>query len=153
MIRAEQRQIDVAMQTVELSEEAVLAKAVGDLAVRVRDAMRTMTRLPMPADVRGMQKTTAAIYAAMGQTMDDERRRRPASAEAIDRAEVICEALFRINDVEARRLLVVRGLGYKWDAIIVELNMGCSVRTAQRRHDDALVKLLIALHARAAEIA
>lgn len=129
--------------TVELDEGAVLAKALRDVAAQIKDAMRTIRRMPLPREVSGMAETTASIYAAMAQTDEGEsRRRRPPSSAAIDRCDTMFEYLIKVDDEAARNLLMVRGIGLTWERVIAELDLGCSISTVKRWHEDALVKML-----------
>lgn len=98
-------------------------------------------RQPLPRDVAGMTKVTAAIFAVAGRNEEDAPPRRPPSAVAVDRMGLIVECLFGL-DIAQRNILFVRGLRFTWEGVIERLGLDCSVSTVKRHHKEALVKML-----------
>ncbi len=126
--------------------QTVTRKALADVAALLEDAMRVLRRLPMPREVTGMQKTTASILAQMAEAAEQEGQLRPRpTAQAIDRAWMVVECLQSIRDQATRDLLVYRAVGLRWSAVVLRLGWDCSVRTAQRRHEEALGQMLCIL--------
>lgn len=142
----------VGATTVELTEDAVYAKALGDVEVQIREVMRALKLTPMPKEVTGMTKTVAALYQTMAATDDTRQRRRPPSSAAIDLIVPIVECLLKLDKAD-RNILMVRGVGLKWDAVVEELDLDCSRWTVKRMHDDALTKMLCVMLERDAKIA
>jgi AraC-like DNA-binding protein len=123
-----------------------------DVAQRIREAAHTAHRLP-PVRVQGYFNLWPVFVRGEFERFandDPPPMRFPPTPREIDRMMEVMHWMAWL-EVEDRKLLWMRAERYRWEEIA--RRFGCSNRTAQRRWNDAVGRVVLHLNVRQGEIA